>query len=245
MVLDRDYVLEQTRKGQTFVHNFQPGESQLLPSETSGFWRTRQSVELLHIQFSKQFLQTVAGKSGLIGSSDLEVADRFLLADPKVTHIAYALFAELAEGGSNGSLYSESLATALAIHLLRQYGTMPDIEKHRHHVSRSELNRALHYIHDNLGTNIALGTLAEIASLSPSHFNAVFKEEIGVPPHRYILHQRIHRAKELLLSSRLSVAQIAIEVGFYDQSHLTKHMRRLLGVTPAALQHQQNILNDR
>lgn len=245
MVLDKDYVLEQTRNGKTFVHTFQPGEAQLLPSETSGFWRTRQTVELLHIQFSGQFLHGLAVRSGLKKGSTLEIADRFLLVDPRVTYIAYALLAELAEGGSSGLLYSDSLATALAIHLLRQYGTLPSSESPAPRISRNELSRALEYIHDKLSEDIPLETLADIANLSPSHFNAVFKEHIGVPPHRYILHLRINRAKELLLTTRLSIAQVAAEVGFYDQSHLTKHMRRLLGVTPAVLQNQQNVLNVR
>lgn len=245
MVLDKDYALEQTRNGKTFVHTFQPGEAQLLPSETSGFWRTRQTVELLHIQFSGQFLYEVAVQSGLKKGSGFEIADRFLMVDPRVTYIAYAFLAELAEGGSSGLLYSDSLATALATHLLRQYATLLPSESATPRISRTELSRALDYIHDKMSEDIRLKTLADVANLSPSHFNAMFKKHIGVSPHRYILHQRINRAKELLLSTRLSIAQVAVEVGFYDQSHLTKHMRRLLGVTPAALQNQQNVLNVR
>lgn len=246
MVLDADYHLEQSRNGQTFVHTFQPGQAQLLPVSTSGFWRSPNVVELLHLQFSHHFLQQVAEETLGVTAGQVAISDQFLLQDPQVTHIGYAFLAELRDGGLNGTLYSDALTTALVTHLLRKYGlggANPAIALPR--ISRTELGRALDYINDHLGEDVTLSSLAQLVNLSPSHFNALFKQHVGLPPYQYILHQRVSRAKALLIRTNLSIAQVATEVGFYDQSHLTRHMRRLLGITPAALHQQQNIQKPR
>jgi AraC family transcriptional regulator len=241
LVLDDDYVLEQQRNGTTFVHTFSRGQAQLLPVETSGFWRTRRDVRLLHLQFSSHFLSQVAEESFNLDGAQVELEDRFLMEDAQVMHVGYALLAEMLDGGPNGHAYSSALAHALAIHLLRRYaGARREPERQRR-VLRQEIRRVLDYIHDHLSDDITMEDLASAASLSVSHLNAVFRQTMGLAPHRYILHQRVERAKNLLLGSRLSAAEVAAEVGFYDQSHLNRHMRRLLGVTPAALQRQRNV----
>jgi AraC family transcriptional regulator len=158
---------------------------------------------------------------------------------PAVMHIGFALFTEMLEGGMNGSLYSGSLATALATHLLRKYALIrqkPVLASYR--LGKTQLQRAVEYIHDHLADEIALETLAQQVNLSTSHFNAVFKQQFGLAPYQYILQQRVQR-----IHTDFSVAEVAADVGFYDQSHLTRHMRRLMGITPAALQRQRNVQN--
>ncbi|MCB0209400.1 MAG: AraC family transcriptional regulator [Anaerolineae bacterium] len=87
------------------------------------------------------------------------------------------------------------------------------------------------YIEAHFDENIALEQLADIANLSPYHFTRTFKQVIGLPPHAYLNHIRVERAKALL-SKGLSIAQIAAETGFVDQSHLTRRFKRVVGVTP-------------
>ncbi len=57
----------------------------------------------------------------------------------------------------------------------------------------------------------------------------------GLPPHRYVVRRRVERAKELLLGTDLAIAEVARAVGFANHSHLSSHVRRLLGVSPGAL----------
>lgn len=241
LVMDNEYVLEQQRNGSTFVHTFSPGQAQLLPVETSGFWRSERDVRLLHMQFSPHFLSRVAEESFNLDGAHVELEDRFLMEDAQVIHIGYALLAEMLNGGPNGHAYSSMLSHALATHLLRKYAGARREPEQRGWISRQEIRRVLDYIHDHLSEDISMDDLARAASLSVSHLNAVFRQTMGLAPHRYILHQRIERAKNLLLLGGLSAAEVAAEVGFYDQSHLNRHMRRLLGVTPAALQRQRNV----
>jgi AraC family transcriptional regulator len=95
------------------------------------------------------------------------------------------------------------------------------------------------YIEDNLAENIALADLAAVIGLSVSHFNVLFREAVGLSPHQYLIRRRVERAKDLLGESKLSISQIAAESGFAHQSHLARHMRRMLGVAPKALRKQR------
>lgn len=94
-----------------------------------------------------------------------------------------------------------------------------------------------HRLRDLLDARVADGvTLPEAARVlgaHPTHLVRAFGGEFGIPPHRYLTGRRLDRARRLLLAGERP-ADVAAVVGFHDQSHLTRHFRRLLGVTPAA-----------
>ncbi|OJA40153.1 AraC family transcriptional regulator [Burkholderia ubonensis] len=76
-----------------------------------------------------------------------------------------------------------------------------------------------------------LDTLAAVAGLSVSRFTARFRSEVGLSPHRYLCLVRVRCAQDLLRAG-LAPSVVATEVGFFDQSHLCRHFRRVLGITP-------------
>jgi AraC-like DNA-binding protein len=98
-------------------------------------------------------------------------------------------------------------------------------------LSPKTLRRVQDHIAANLRQKITNDALAQVAKLSPSHFSRAFKDSQGLAPHRYILECRVKRTQELLATD-LPLSEIAIEVGFSDQSHLTRWFRELIGVTP-------------
>ena len=100
-------------------------------------------------------------------------------------------------------------------------------------LSPKTLRRVQDHIAANLGQKITNQALAQVANLSPSHFARAFKDSQGVAPHRYILECRVKRTKDLL-ATELPLSEIAVEVGFSDQSHLTRWFRELVGVTPGS-----------
>lgn len=77
----------------------------------------------------------------------------------------------------------------------------------------------------------SLSDLAAEHGVHPTHVVRAFTREVGLPPHRYVTGRRVDAARRLLLDGR-SAADVAAEVGFHDQSHLTRHFRRMLGTTP-------------
>jgi transcriptional regulator of acetoin/glycerol metabolism len=88
------------------------------------------------------------------------------------------------------------------------------------------------YVADHLGDALSIESLARQAGLSIHHFARAFRESFGMPPHRYLLEQRVHKAAELLEQTDQLVTSIALALGFADQSHFCRTFQRLMGLTP-------------
>jgi AraC-like DNA-binding protein len=108
--------------------------------------------------------------------------------------------------------------------------------------ARAAVARARAHLEERYGERVRLQELAEVAHLSPYRLNRVFREEVGVPPHRYQLDLRIDRAK-LLLARGQPIAAVAADVGFADQAHLTRNFSRLVGLPPS--QYGKNVQDSR
>jgi AraC-like DNA-binding protein len=93
------------------------------------------------------------------------------------------------------------------------------------------VKRAREFIDAHFSDSISLASLGRLTNLSPYHLHRVFSQQTGMPPHAYQTQVRINHAKQLL-RIRQPLSDIAATTGFADQSHLTRHFRRLVGVTP-------------
>jgi AraC-like DNA-binding protein len=93
------------------------------------------------------------------------------------------------------------------------------------------VRRARAFLHDALADKITLDDLAAHAALDKFHLVRAFRAEVGLPPYEYLTHLRVSRARELLRRGVL-VAEAAQVVGFYDESQLHRHFRRIVGVPP-------------
>ena len=87
------------------------------------------------------------------------------------------------------------------------------------------------FIDAHLGDPLPLARLAALGGLSVWRFATVFRMRTGEPPLRYVLRRRIERAQALLRQG-VPPSRVALETGFYDQSHLHRHFKRLCGMTP-------------
>jgi AraC-like DNA-binding protein len=94
-----------------------------------------------------------------------------------------------------------------------------------------QVKRARSYIVERASQSISLAELGKITDLSPFHLHRLFSRQTGMPPHAYQTLLRINRAKELLRSG-LPLSEVAATTGFADQSHFTRHFRRLVGIPP-------------
>jgi AraC-like DNA-binding protein len=94
------------------------------------------------------------------------------------------------------------------------------------------VRRAMEYLRGHLSDPITLDDLGKYAALDKFHLCRAFRAQIGMPPHAYLTHLRILRARELL-SAGVRASEVAPRVGIYDQSQLTRHFRRIVGTTPA------------
>jgi AraC-like DNA-binding protein len=97
--------------------------------------------------------------------------------------------------------------------------------------NRFAIRRSLQFLHEYYDRCVSLTNLAALADMSPYHFHRVFSASVGMPPHAYQIQLRIMQAKRLIRKFPLSM--VAATTGFTDQSHFTRHFKRVLGVTPA------------
>jgi AraC family transcriptional regulator len=152
---------------------------------------------------------------------------------PQLTAALRVVDAELTAGDAGGPLVAESLAHVLAVHLIRHVLAPRRIECGRDGtLPRTRLRAVVEFIEGHLDAGVTLEQMAAVARLSPYHFARQFKAATGLPPYRYVIARRVERAKQLLQGDPSSLAQVAARSGFSDQSLLSHHFKRLVGVTP-------------
>jgi AraC family transcriptional regulator len=96
------------------------------------------------------------------------------------------------------------------------------------------LRRAIEFMHDNYGRELALEEIAAAAYLSEYHFARLFKQITGATPHVYLANLRIEKARRLLIETTLPIIEIAAMVGYQSQSHFSKIFKSVTGITPRA-----------
>jgi AraC family transcriptional regulator len=136
-------------------------------------------------------------------------------------------------GCPTGKLYGEALSVALAARLRTRYSrdTAP-AGRYGLALSPMQVRHVREYIRTNLASNIGLAELADQVNLSPHYFSMLFKHALGVPPHHYVLQERIHEAQRQLAVGQMSISELAFNLGFSDQSHFSRAFRKMTGTTP-------------
>ena len=157
--------------------------------------------------------------------------DDFQVTSPTLQTLLHLFGLELKNGGLNGKLYAEALATVLSLQIVNHFGSSQALYNFE---TDRNLTAAYHLINDEYYRSINLNELANLSGLSRAQFVRRFKQQFGTTPHRYLIERRIEIARQQLKSgSYVSLAQLAIELGFADQSHFHRHFSAITGVSPA------------
>ncbi len=216
---------------QSISKRMEPGHIHIHPSDVLVYKRWPTSSRMLFMAIDRIFVKQTLEE--VFMGSPMDIGVKFGVRDSVIEGMSAAWREELMEKGAGGRIHAEALATSLIVHLFRIYGEgTSEIRIATGGMNGGRLRRVLDYIESHLNEDIGLGVLAAIAGYSGQHFSEVFKAETGLAPHHFLIDRRIHRAKELLLSSDMSIAHIAVEVGFSGQSHFTEQFRKSTGTTP-------------
>jgi AraC family transcriptional regulator len=154
------------------------------------------------------------------------------IKDSALATLVRLMAADVAAECPTGRLYGEALSLALAANVAGRYSTSPAKAPPKGGLSRRELGRVLEYVRAHLGGDLSLPELSRVVGLSPYHFCLAFRTSMSVSPHQYVIGQRIGEARRLLAARRLSVAEVALAVGFANQSHFAEAFRKATGTTP-------------
>ena len=99
------------------------------------------------------------------------------------------------------------------------------------------LLKAKEYIHDNVTEDISIDELSQIVNISKYHFIRMFRNQFGLTPHQYILNLKVNQAR-ISLETEAFPSEVAQHFGFFDVSHLNRHFKRVVGLTPKQYQQQ-------
>lgn len=155
--------------------------------------------------------------------------------DAVIRHLSATLQNSMRRPEEANQLFIDHMMLALTAHVARAYGDMPlGTEPPRGSLAPWQTRRACEMIEATVGGRVSLAEIASEFGYSASHFARAFKVSTGLPPHQWLLHQRVNTAKRMMSVRGLSLTEIAVAAGFANQSHFTRVFSALVGVSPAA-----------
>lgn len=182
----------------------------------------------IHFRLPRALLTT-------LGSGEIDWRPGQGVDDPVFRHLASSVRPAFDRPAWVSPLFLDGVTHSMAEHLVVTYG------RDRHNVARPtgrlsapQLARVLERIDGQLDGKLTLAALAATCGLSASYFRQAFRRTTGLPPHRWLAMRRVERAKARLADPAASLAAIAFECGFADQSHLTHVFTAMTGKPPGA-----------
>lgn len=138
-----------------------------------------------------------------------------------------------------GRLYADYVSIAIVTWLLGAAQCGHSTQPRPGGLSTWRLKRAIDYIEAHLADSVSLADIAAAAGLTRMHFAAQFRAGTGLRPHEYLLRRRIERAQQLLIKPSTAVVEVALAVGFQNQSHFTNVLKRIVGQPPRSWSQSQ------
>jgi AraC-like DNA-binding protein len=216
------YRKEITKIGREWISCMQPGELHITEKTTDPgtFW-------VVHIEPS--VLERIAVDLGL------KHKPNFKRSALNVGFL-FAAFIELHRSvEQNDGVLDQQTHFHNCLELLLRYNGEEFVPSPVAKTDPSRMAQVKEYLHVFYNENIGLEKLAREVNCSPYHLNRTFREFTGLPPHKYLLCLRIAHAEKMLLAGK-SPVEVALDVGFYDESHLLRHFKKIIGVSPGRYQ---------
>jgi AraC family transcriptional regulator len=200
-------------------------------------WEWNYASRSVHLTISPDFLRDIGRQLDLPDGPSHSPQPAFRVLNDALSGPLMELQREAVSGSLGSDLTTTSLLNLIGVRLLRladaAAGADAGGDEPVTRLAAAFRRRCVDLIHDRLGENLSLAEFAREFGLSPCHFARLFKQATGFPPHEYQLQIRVQRAQTLLLvTPRRTIADIACELGFADESHLRRHFKRIVGVTP-------------
>jgi len=168
-----------------------------------------------------------------MGISGVTLMSCLRFEDPQLRLLMVELQREMESGWQTGALYHEHLGLCFSIALIQKFGGLRASGiTVKGGIPRVRLHRVLEYIAASSDRDITLAQLAEVAGMSRFHFARLFRTQMGMTPHRYVINERLERAKALLRIDASTVKDIAAETGFMSTGQFSRTFRQYVGVSP-------------
>lgn len=211
-----------------------PGGLCIFDLQTSPIAFIHEPFDFSRFYMARTTLDDLAYDHGLPRVSDLQIPE-FGHPDPVIQHLALAVIARCKMlGGEVDSLFADWIALAFHTHVVRTYGEVREPKPWRSGLTPRRLRYISEWMSERLADPLSIPVIAAQIDMAPGHFARAFRQATGEPPHQWLMRRRIERAKELLRSQDMTLAEIALVCGFVDQSHLTRVFSRREKLPPGA-----------
>jgi AraC family transcriptional regulator len=217
--------------GRALRHSPGAGSISICPAGADYWAETDGSVDAILMAIDPDQFALAAAEGAALEAQPIE---RLTGWDLALLDHARRLAYGCANGYPDGAFFWNAMANAFVDGLLARHSSKFESQA-RGKLGADMLGRLRDYVLAHLDEPIEVGSMAKIAGRSPFHFTRVFARSVGITPYRYIVHLRLRRALELMRDGRWSLAEISAATGFADQSHLSRWIRRVHGVSPAQL----------
>lgn len=195
------------------------------------------SIETVHVYVRRSIIEEVALEMVDGDPSNVEIRSSIVESDRALQSLIEASAHAVEDETMGSAMFADYLSRTIAAQLIRTYSRSKLRGGGRTNTSSSlspTLSEAVDYMMSNIDGTINLSDIAQATNRSPSHVARMFRAELGMPPHRYLITLRVEKARRLLEKTSMSIAEIAYECGFAHQEHLTRLFRRHCDTTPAA-----------
>ena len=210
----------------------QPGQAFLLDMSAGPTVRLDTSFDTFRLYMAQSAIDELAYERGLRlvgGLRQAKMGER----DPVLFHLAMSLTPALETPELASAAFLDYLGLALHAHVVATYGGRAGRSVARGGgLAPWQMRRLRDLVDAHPGANPSIQELAFLCDLSPSYFSQAFRRSFGMPPHQWLLRRRIEHARSLLSDTALSLAAIAAECGFFDQSHFSRVFTRTEHVNP-------------
>lgn len=188
--------------------------------------------EFLLLEVSQAALHRTCAESGVSLADGLSTTPG--ASDPVLAHLGRALLPALANPSTASALFVEQVVCAMETHLVARYHGAAVRTAAGGGLSEQQLRHAQELLVAGMDGTVLIGDIAAACNVSRSYFIRAFRQATGATPYQWLLARRVEQARALLVRSGLTLADVAIQCGFSDQSHMTRTFVRLTGSTPGA-----------
>ncbi|MFO1111803.1 MAG: AraC family transcriptional regulator [Bradyrhizobium sp.] len=216
--------------GNRLRHEGMTGTLAICPAGVDCSVESSSRADLLVVAVKPNRLTLAAAEDSVI---EAKLRERLSGHDQALLNIANLLAIEDATRYESGLLLWNRAATGFINRLVLAHTWIPP-QSTRGSLGLHVLQRIRDYVHAHLAEPIEVSDLASLAGRSPYHFTRIFARSIGMTPYRYVVHLRLQAAIDRIQRG-MSLVEVAAETGFSDQSHLSRWIRRVLGVAPSEL----------
>jgi AraC family transcriptional regulator len=210
-----------------------PGTANLGQAGTWANIRTsKANARVLHFYIGQDWLLEQASRSKVsVSKGGLELIDPMNAVCRDLSWWAMKAAASMRDAEAVTALELEAISLMVASNVLKQHSNLFLRDTFSSSLAGWQIKRSIEALSDD-SMNVDISTLAANVGLSAFHFARAFKQATGLPPHKYQIMLRIDKAKDLLLRTRLSIADVAASVGYEDQSHFARTFRKEVGLPP-------------